>query len=119
MQNIAFAFLMTLLAGLSTGIGGALCFFTKRSNTKFLSASMGFSAGVMIYVSMIEMFAEANHMLEESFGAKQGNLVTNLAFFGGMLLIALIDKLIPAKGTRMKSASPSACSRMKAPMPIA
>jgi ZIP family zinc transporter len=106
MQNIAFAFLMTLLAGLSTGIGGALCFFAKRSNTKFLSASMGFSAGVMIYVSMIEVFAEANHMLEESFGAKQGNLVTNLAFFGGMLLIALIDKLIPREGNPHEISQP-------------
>ena len=48
-----FAFGLTLFAGLSTGIGSALAFFAKSTNTRFLTASLGFSAGVMIYVSMI------------------------------------------------------------------
>lgn len=56
MQNLLFAFCLTLFAGLCTGIGSALAFFTKRTNTKFLSISLGFSAGVMIYVSTIEIF---------------------------------------------------------------
>ena len=47
---------MTAIAGLSTGIGSAIAFFAKKTNTKFLSVSLGFSAGVMIYVSMIERF---------------------------------------------------------------
>lgn len=50
------AFGLTLFAGLSTGIGSALAFFTRRTNEKFLSVALGFSAGVMIYVSMIEIF---------------------------------------------------------------
>ena len=49
--NFWFAFGLTLFAGLSTGIGSALAFFTKSTNTRFLSVSLGFSAGVMIYVS--------------------------------------------------------------------
>ena len=49
------AFLLTLFAGLSTGIGSALAFFTKKTNTRFLSVSLGFSAGVMIYVSFVEI----------------------------------------------------------------
>jgi ZIP family zinc transporter len=36
-----------------------LAFFTKTTNTKFLSVSLGFSAGVMIYVSMVEIFFKA------------------------------------------------------------
>ena len=51
LQTILFAFGLTLFAGLSTGIGSALALFTKRTNTKFLSLALGFSAGVMIYVS--------------------------------------------------------------------
>lgn len=95
-SEIAFAFLLTLIAGLSTGIGSLIAFFAKTTNTKFLSVSLGFSAGVMIYVSMVELFAEANASLSSQLGDKTGLLITIVAFFGGMLFIALIDKLIPS-----------------------
>jgi len=88
---------MTLIAGLSTGIGSAIAFFAKKTNTKFLAVSLGFSAGVMIYVSMIEIFTEAKSKLIVPLGLKNGTIVTVLAFFGGMILIALIDKLIPSE----------------------
>lgn len=96
-QNILFAFAMTMIAGLSTGIGSAIAFFAKKTNTKFLAVSLGFSAGVMIYVSMIEIFTEAKAKLIVPLGLKNGTIVTVAAFFGGMLLIALIDKLIPSE----------------------
>jgi len=95
MENILFAFGMTLIAGLSTGIGSLLALFTKKTNARFLAVSLGFSAGVMIYVSMIELFSGAKESLSLYLGDKQGTLVTVIAFFGGMLLISLIDKLIP------------------------
>ncbi len=96
MEEVFFAFALTLFAGLSTGIGSALAFFTKKTNTKFLSISLGFSAGVMIYVSMIEIFAEARNLLSLELGYKLGSWVTVGAFFAGMLIIAFIDKLIPS-----------------------
>lgn len=96
MNNFFFAFGLTLFAGLCTGIGSCLAFFAKKTNTKFLSISLGFSAGVMIYVSMIEIFFKAKDSLTAELGVKMGSWVTVLAFFGGMLLIALIDKLIPS-----------------------
>jgi len=96
MNNVLIAFLLTLFAGLSTGIGSALAFFTKKSNTKFLSLSLGFSAGVMIYISMIEIFFKAKDSLVAELGLKAGSWITVLSFFGGMFLIALIDKLIPS-----------------------
>ncbi len=96
MGNVALAFLLTLLAGLSTGVGSALALFTKKTNTKFLSASLGFSAGVMIYVSMIEIFFKAQESLSIPFGDKTGTLITIISFFGGMLLIGLIDKIVPS-----------------------
>ena len=95
MNNILFAFGLTLFAGLSTGIGSALAFFTKKTNTKFLAISLGFSAGVMIYVSMVEIFVKAKDSLVAELGLKAGSWVTVVAFFGGMLLIAIIDKVIP------------------------
>jgi ZIP family zinc transporter len=95
-ERIAFAFLLTLFAGLSTGIGSAIAFFAKRTNTKFLSISLGFSAGVMIYVSMVEIYFKAQESLIGSLGERLGSWVNVLSFFGGMLLIAIIDKFIPS-----------------------
>jgi ZIP family zinc transporter len=95
--NVLFAFALTLFAGLSTGIGSAMAFFAKRTNTRFLSLALGFSAGVMIYVSFVEIFDEARRVLSDEYGERTGTVYTVLAFFGGMLLIALIDKLIPSE----------------------
>jgi len=93
---VIIAFGLTLFAGLSTGIGSALAFFTKRTNTSFLSVALGFSAGVMIYISFTEMFFEARESLVPVFGEFVGNLVTVVSFFGGIFLVALIDKLVPS-----------------------
>lgn len=94
-ENIIFAFALTLFAGLSTGIGSALAFFAKRTNHKLLAISLGFSAGVMIYVSLVEIFQKAKSDLSSVFGNVEGTWYTVAAFFSGILLIALIDKLIP------------------------
>ena len=55
-KTVYWAFFLTILAGLSTGIGSGIAFICRHTNRKFLSVSLGFSAGVMIYVSMIEIF---------------------------------------------------------------
>jgi len=97
-ENILLAFGLTLVAGLATGIGSFFAMFTSTTNTKFLSWSLGFSAGVMIYVSMIEIFAEAKLKLTDALGGSLGYWATLGGFFGGMLLIALIDKFVPQQG---------------------
>ena len=96
MNNLVWAFLLTSIAGLSTGIGSLIALIAKKTNTKFLSVSLGFSAGVMVYVSMIEIFPEAVKQRSVGSTAKNASLKAAAAFFVGMLLIALIDKLIPA-----------------------
>ncbi len=96
LDTVLMAFGLTLFAGLSTGIGSLIALLAKRTNTRFLSVVLGFSAGVMIYVSMIEIFAESNRLLTESLGSPGGSWVTVAGFFGGILIIALIDKLVPA-----------------------
>jgi ZIP family zinc transporter len=84
-----------MIAGLSTGIGGLIVLLAKRANTKFLCASLGFSAGVMLYVSFMDLLPIANDELVLHLGEKTGKLGMILAFFGGMGLIMLIDLLIP------------------------
>jgi ZIP family zinc transporter len=94
--NFWIAFGLTLFAGLSTGIGSALAFFTKSTSTRFLSLSLGFSAGVMVYVSFVEILQKARDSLSLVYGERDAAWYTVLAFFGGILIIALIDKLIPS-----------------------
>lgn len=96
LQNLFFPFLLTLLAGLSTGIGSVISFFSKKFNPFFLSGSLGFSAGVMIYVSFVEIFQKANILFVEAFGNKTGYFLTIVSFFSGIFIIALIDKLVPS-----------------------
>jgi ZIP family zinc transporter len=83
-NSVIFAFSLSLIAGLSTAIGGCIALFVKNTNTKFLSLSLGFSAGVMIYVSMIEIFSEANMFFNGVFGQKVGELIAIVIFFVGM-----------------------------------
>ncbi len=106
MQHVLPAFLLTAMAGLSTGIGSCIAFFTRRTNTKFLSVSLGLSAGVMIYVSMMELLPGAAEYLAPSFGTKNANLFAFLSFFGGMGVIALIDKAIPERENPHSVTSP-------------
>lgn len=95
-ENILFALGLTVFAGLSTGIGSVMAFFSKKFNPKFLAGSLGFSAGVMIYVSLVEIFVKAKDSLMYVYGAKQGYWATVIAFFVGIGIIALIDKLVPS-----------------------
>lgn len=94
-QNILFAFVLTTIAGLSTGIGSLISLIAKKTNTNFLCASLGFSAGVMIYVSFMEMLPQAKEHLDILLGEKEGNLYLILSFFAGIALINLIDFSIP------------------------
>jgi ZIP family zinc transporter len=95
-DTVLIAFGMTLLAGLSTGIGSLISLLTRRTTPRFLSLALGFSAGVMIYVSMIDLFPTAQQELAGTLGDRTGLLVTMVAFFGGMIAAALIDRLVPA-----------------------
>lgn len=95
-NTVLFAFLLTLLAGLSTGVGSIIGLVSKKTNTRFLSVTLGFSAGVMIYVSFAEILVKAQESLVASVGKVAGQWYTVLAFFGGIALIALIDRLVPS-----------------------
>ena len=95
-HNILIPLLLTLGAGLATGIGSAIAFFAKRTNKRLLSFSLGLSGGVMIYVSFVELFQQANVTLSAEWGTHTGVIVTVASFFAGILLIGVIDRLVPS-----------------------
>lgn len=97
MDNVLIAFILTLVAGLATGIGSAIAFFASHTNKKFLSFALGLSAGVMVYVSFVELFNGAQGNLSELYGERWGQTFAAAAFFLGICLAALIDKLVPAR----------------------
>lgn len=95
-SNILIPFLLTMFAGLATGIGSLIAFFAKQTNKRFLSFSLGLSAGVMIYVSFVEIFQQAQESLTGELGKTNGMIMTVAFFFAGVLLIGLIDRLVPS-----------------------
>ncbi|MBN2579250.1 MAG: zinc transporter ZupT, partial [Pirellulales bacterium] len=94
--NVWIALGLTLFAGMATGVGSVIAFAAKRTNYRFLSVSTGFSAGVMLYVSFIEIFYKGVDALNAAYGAPWGDWINAGSFFGGLLLIGLIDNLIPS-----------------------
>ena len=94
--GVLFALSLTLFAGLATGAGSIIALFAKTTNTKFLAGSLGFSAGVMIYVSMIEIFQKSRTYLAMDLGDNMGYYVAVLSFFAGIVFIGLIDYFVPS-----------------------
>ena len=95
-----YAFMLTLLAGLATLLGSLIALFAKRTNTKLLAGSLGFSAGVMIYVAMAELFVKSKDYLVDANGEFWGSCGAALAFFGGIRGIGIGTVLVtPVNGT--------------------
>lgn len=89
------ALLMTLIAGSATGIGGALVLFNKKLSSNLLAGALGLSAGVMLFISLAELYPEAQADIINHAPGGHGKTFVLLAFFIGMGIITLIDFLIP------------------------
>lgn len=95
MNGVLSALLLTLIAGAATGIGGALVLFKKKLSSNVLAGALGLSAGVMIFISLAELFPEAQAEITALGSIRHGEAFVLLAFFAGMGIITLIDFLIP------------------------
>ena len=95
MGEVTHALLLTLIAGAATGAGGALILFRQKLSSNFLAAALGLSAGVMIFISLAELYPEAQAAIEASDAVRNGKTWVLLSFFTGMGIITLIDFLIP------------------------
>ena len=108
MHDVLFAFGLTLLAGAATGAGGLIAILSRNRSKKFLAICLSVAAGVMLYISFVEILGEAFEVLESFFayeiyvtgygyayeGHELAYLITTLAFFSGIALMALVDKLL-------------------------
>ncbi|MBQ2965495.1 MAG: zinc transporter ZupT [Bacteroidales bacterium] len=94
MNGVVGALILTLIAGSATGIGGALVLFKKKISSNFLAGALGLSAGVMIFISLAELFPESQALIEGT-ALQHGEGFVLISFFAGMGLIMLIDFLVP------------------------
>lgn len=100
-DNLIIAFSLTILAGLSTGFGSLIAFVIKERSLKYLTYVMGLAAGVMIYLSFMEMLPHASdEMMEILQDHEAANWTVMIAFFVGMFIVFLIDRLLP-EGTNL------------------
>ncbi|QEZ90253.1 zinc transporter ZupT [Aliarcobacter cibarius] len=95
-ETFLFATMLTFLAGFATSIGAILAFFSRKDNYFLLSIGMGFSAGVMIYVSFMEILVKSRESFTQIYSSEiTGEILTIICFFLGIILTAFIDKIIP------------------------
>ena len=112
--DIWFAFLLTLLAGISTGIGAVIAFMFKTRSTIPLSIGLGFSAGVMIYISFEEILDKSREAFSSFYGGPAGEFLALFAFVAGIGLTALIDRFIPEDVNPHELKSPGEVKELRA-----
>lgn len=93
MENVLPAFLLTLMAGLATGVGAAFAFLIRKPTPRLLSTALGFSAGVMLYVSFVEILPKAQEAMAKT--QPHADWLAVGGFFIGIAVIAVIDAIVP------------------------
>jgi len=105
-ENLGIAFGAVIAAGASTAIGASVVFFpklVKLASRRVLAASLGFAAGVMTYVSFVEIFQKSviaftDHALEGGYDQdkadSRGYVFGTLSFFGGVLIMVALDQIV-------------------------
>ena len=116
MERLLLAFALTLAAGLSTALGAVIAFFAPRANARFLSVCTGLSAGVMLFVSFVELFPEGVARLGGAgFAERPAFLLGALGFFLGIALIFLIDRLVPGPENPHETHAPAEYAPLRDP----
>ncbi|HAT6580959.1 TPA: zinc transporter ZupT [Corynebacterium striatum] len=114
LSTLAMAFGLTLFAGLSTSIGAGIAVSKRNPGPAFMAAALGLSAGVMLYVSFMEILPTGLDQLTEAYGGeKTGTWVLVLAFFAGIAVIAIIDRLVPEEINPHEPATTEEAARRK------
>lgn len=95
MNQYILPLILTLCAGMSTLFGGFITFFVKRDNLRVLSVGLGFSAGIMIYISLNELMNEAPVIISDFYPFKEAKAIAFAGFILGIIISVLIDFFIP------------------------
>lgn len=111
------AFAVTLGAGLATGIGSTIAFFAKTTNKGFFAVSMGFSAGVMIYLSFVEILPKATDYIASEVSEIEAAALAAGAMVAGLVLMAVIDALVPSGANPHENTNVELLGESQTPLP--
>ena len=92
---VLLAFAVCAAAALFTVVGSALVLNADRANPRMLAFGLAFAGGAMVYVSLVEIFAKSQTAFAQVMDAKSAYTAATVAFFCGILLLAVIDRLVP------------------------
>jgi zinc transporter, ZIP family len=106
-ENAGIALLLVFGAGSATALGAMVVFFpflVKYAKTRTLAAALGLSAGVMMYVSFVEIFQKSNlSFIAAGHDINHAHIYATGCFFGGVILMVV--------GTKYRKINPTApCS---------
>lgn len=100
-NNVGVAFGLVTASGLATSLGAAAAFWMPlpkpgATSNPWLAASLGAAAGVMVYVSFVEIFvAKSVTAFENCIDRSEvAYLYATLCFFGGVLLTIAFDRAL-------------------------
>lgn len=94
-SDVLFALAVCMGAGLATLLGAFSVIRAKEPNPRMLAFGLAFAGGAMVYISLVEVFVKSLSAFTEIMPDKAAYTHATLAFFGGILLVMLIDQLIP------------------------
>ena len=97
-MNNALPIFISFLAGISTVLGGLIIIFKKEYNSQNLSVFLGFSAGIMIGISLFDLLYNSYIYLNN-----KNNSIFLIFIFVliGILIALLIDKMVPKESNKV------------------
>lgn len=95
MSQFSAAMLMSLIAGGATAIGSLMVMFGNKTNTRFLSFALGFSAGIMVYISIACLIPDSIDYLSYELDAVKAGLLSIVFMIVGIAISAVIDTFVP------------------------
>jgi ZIP family zinc transporter len=104
--NVLIALAVCTGAAAATIIGSALVLRANDTNPRMLAFGLAFSGGAMVYVSLTEIFVKSYTAFGKDLGDKGGYAAATVAFFAGVALLAVLDRLIPNPHHGMDASDP-------------
>ncbi len=96
LSPVTIAALVCVLAAASTVFGGLSVLWAKRSNPRLLAFGLAFAGGAMVYISFVEILVKSQDYFKQEFaGTQMPYLAATVAFFIGILLLVILDRLLP------------------------
>lgn len=94
-HSVVIAFAACGLAALATILGSVVLFRVREPHPRLLAFGLSFAGGAMVYISLVEIFVKSQVAFGHDLPDKTAYALATLAFFSGVLMVVLLDRLLP------------------------